>query len=118
MASSSHEPWSKKNKRRAIAAATQVTSRLVSQATGVMVKNEYVTGSNGRARKRAVLYGVTGFKGGMSSNPGNILAYKIRGALKRPPTSSVILYNAEGQRIGTMDPLTRVRTLSGNVMTP
>lgn len=54
-----------------------------------------------------------GFSAGqLSTDPRLALSFMLRRALRpRPPLAPVILYDAAGNRIGTMDPVTRVRTL-------
>ncbi len=83
---------------------------VVAQTTGEIYKNEYAMNKYGRHR-RAVIVGVGGPSGGISSSPANAIAYQIRNALRRPPLAPVILYDAAGAKIGTINPLTRERTV-------
>lgn len=103
-------------RRRAPTAVRRARHRLIAgrealrlgDTSGDVFKNEYVTDKRG-SRKRALIVGVSGPQGGISSNPVNKIAYAIRSALSRPPLAPVIVYNAAGIQIGTINPLTRER---------
>lgn len=85
-------------------------ARMHGKDTGRIVQSEYVIGKHARHR-RSVVVGVTGPKGGMSGNPAEVIAYRIRMALRVSQRAPVILYDASGRRIGVMDPITRKRTM-------
>ena len=57
-----------------------------------------------------ILVSVSADRGGRVGDPSWVIAGRIRSALKRPPLSLVTIYDAAGRVVGTMDPLTRVRT--------
>ena len=57
-----------------------------------------------------LVVGVIGPQGGISGNPAMNVAYAIRRALRpRPKQADCIVYDANGQRIATIDGVTRER---------
>ena len=75
--------------------------------TGSFAQRVRVTGKNGKRRKRDLIIGVLGHKNGASSNPINILAYRIRSALAGHPIPDVIIYDPDGKAIRRLDGLTK-----------
>lgn len=57
-----------------------------------------------------VLLGAIPTQSGVLHDPSRLLSYWIRGALKRPPIAPIIIYDATGRKIATVDPLTKRRT--------
>lgn len=75
------------------------------QGTGTVIAVDH----SASGTKTGVLVGVTGPKGGLSSDPAVSVAWQIRRALTVRPRNDCIVYDAAGQPIAIIDSVTRQR---------
>ena len=85
----------------------EIQFRHLTLETGTVWMRDY----GRRGNVSGVLIGVTGPKGGMSADPVLSISYRIRAALNpQMQQAPIVIYDAVGRAVATVNPLTRVRT--------